>query len=92
MESDIVNLNKLDSKLAINNTKLDTDEVIIKGTEDGLAKVSTIKALINVSDMVDPKAGTNTLKDIPLIAYDENGSKVDVEMVPSRVCLRFIRH
>lgn len=85
VESDIVNLNKLDSKLAINNTKLDTDEVIIKGTEDSLAKVSIIKALINVSDMVDPKAGTNTLKDIPLIAYDENGSKVDVEMVPSKV-------
>ena len=85
VESDIVNLNKLDSKLAINNTKLDTDEVIIKGTEDSLAKVSTIKALINVSDMVDPKAGTNTLKDIPLIAYDENGAKVDVEMVPSKV-------
>ena len=85
VESDIVNLNKLDSKLAINNTKLDTDEVIIKGTEDSLAKVSTIKALINVSDKVDPKAGTNTLKDIPLIAYDENGAKVDVEMVPSKV-------
>ena len=85
VESDIVNLNKLDSKLAINNTKLDTDDVIIKGTEDSLAKVSTIKALINVSNMVDPKAGTNTLKDIPLIAYDENGAKVDVEMVPSKV-------
>ena len=85
VEFDIVNLNKLDSKLAINNTKLDTDEVIIKGTEDSLAKVSTIKALINVSNMVDPKAGTNTLKDIPLIAYDENGAKVDVEMVPSKV-------
>lgn len=85
VESDIVNLNKLDSKLAINNTKLDTDEVIIKGTEDSLSKVSTIKALINVSNMVDPKSGTNTLKDITLIAYDENGAKVDVEMVPSKV-------
>lgn len=85
VESDIVNLNKLDSELAINNTKLDTDDVIIKGTEESLAKVSTIKALINVSNMVDPKAGTNTLKDIPLIAYDEKGAKVDVEMVPSKV-------
>ena len=85
IESDVVNLNKLDSKLAINSTKLDSDDVIIKGTEDSLAKVSTIKALINVSDMVDPKAGTNTLKDIPLIAYDEKGAKVDVEMVPSKV-------
>ena len=79
VESDIVNLNKLDSKLAINNTKLDTDDVIIKGTEESLAKVSTIKALINVSNMVDPKAGTNTLKDIPLIAYDEKGAKVEIE-------------
>ena len=85
IESDIVNLKKLDSKLAINSTKLDTDEVIIKGTEDSIAKVSTIKALVNVSNMVDPKAGTNILRDIPLIAYDENGSKVDVEMVPSKV-------
>ena len=85
IESDIVNLKKLDSILAINSTKLDTDEVIIKGTEDSIAKVSTIKALVNVSNMVDPKAGTNTLRDIPLIAYDENGSKVDVEMVPSKV-------
>lgn len=85
IESDIVNLKKLDSELAINSTKLDTDEVIIKGTEDSIAKVSTIKALVNVSNMVDPKAGTNTLRDIPLIAYDENGSKVDVEMVPSKV-------
>ena len=62
VESDIVNLNKLDSKLAINNTKLDTDEVIIKGTEDSLSKVSTIKALINVSNMVDPKSGTKWCK------------------------------
>lgn len=85
IESDIVNLNKLDSKLAINNTKLDVDDVIIKGNEESLAKVSTIKALINVSNMVDPKAGTNTLRDIKLIAYDEKGAKVDVEMVPSKV-------
>ena len=85
IESDVVNLNKLDSKLAINSTKLDSDDVIIKGTEENIAKVSKIKALINVSKMAAPTSGTNILKDIPLIAYDENGAKVDVEMVPSKV-------
>ncbi len=85
IESDIVNLDKLDPKLAINNLKLDYDDVIIKGTEESISKVSTIKALVNVNNMVDPKAGTNTLRDIPLVAYDENGDKVDVEMVPSKV-------
>lgn len=85
IESNVVNLDKLDSKLAINDLKLDYDEVIIKGTKENLSKVSTIKALVNVNNMVDPKAGTNTLRDVPLVAYDENGEKMDVEMVPSKV-------
>lgn len=85
IEYDVVNLNKLDSKLAVSSVKLDVDEVIIKGTEEKLSKVSKIKALVNVSDMIDPKAGTNTLKDVPLVAYDEDGKVMDVEMVPGTV-------
>lgn len=85
IEYDVVNLNKLDSKLAINSVKLDVDEIIIKGTEEKLSKVSKIKALVNVSDMIDPKAGTNALKDVPLVAYDEDGKVMEVEMVPSTV-------
>lgn len=85
IEYDVVNLNKLDSKLAVSSVKLDVDEIIIKGTEEKLSKVSKIKALVNVSDMIDPKAGTNTLKDVPLVAYDEDGKVMDVEMVPDTV-------
>lgn len=85
IEYDVVNLGKLDSKLAISGAKLDNDEVIIKGTKENLAKVSKIKALINVSNMIDPKAGTNTLKGVPLVAYDENGKVMEIEMVPSTV-------
>lgn len=103
LETEIVNINKLDSKLSIknidlsynndDNTKKNTkientnaiDEVIIKGTKDTIDKVSNIKALVNVNEMVDPKAGTNTLKDVPLVAYDESGNKIDVEIVPSKV-------
>lgn len=85
IESDVVNLSKLDSKLAINSVKLENDEVIIKGTEETLAKVSKIKALVNVNDMIDPKAGTNSVKDVPLVAYDEKGKVIDVEMVPNKV-------
>lgn len=85
IESDIINLDKLDSKLSVNNVKLDKDEVIIKGAEDTLKKVSKIKALVNVSNMIDPKAGINEVKDIPLVAYDEDGKAMDVEMVPNKV-------
>lgn len=85
IESDVVNLSKLDAKLAINNVKLENDEVIIKGTEETLSKVSKIKALVNVNDMIDPKSGTNNVKDVPLVAYDEKGKVIDVEMVPNKV-------
>lgn len=85
VETDVVNINKLDSKLSINSVKLPSDEVIIKGTSEKLNKVSTIKAMVNVDRMADPKSGTNTLKDVPLFAYDEEGNKVDVEIVPAKV-------
>lgn len=85
IETDIINLKKLDSKLSINDVKLDTNEIIIKGTSENLTKVSTIKALVNVNNMVDPKVGSNILRNIDLVAYDENGTKMNVEMVPSKV-------
>ncbi len=85
IEADVINIDKLDSKLAISDLKLDYDEVIIKGTNESISNVSTIKALVNVSNMVDPKEGTNTLRDVELVAYDENGDKMNVEMVPSKV-------
>ena len=105
LETEIVNINKLNSKLSIKNISLSyikndsaekndannkykTDsitEVIIKGTSEKLSKVSNIKALVNVNQMADPAVGLNTLQDVPLVAYDENGNKVDVEIVPSKV-------
>lgn len=85
IESDIVNIDKLDSKLAISDLNLDYDEVIIKGTSESISNVSTIKALVNVNNMVDPKEGTNTLRDVELVAYNDHGEKINVEMVPSRV-------
>ena len=85
IKTDVVNIDKLDSKLAINDIKIDSEEAIIKGTSESLEKVSIIKALINVNEIANPSAGTNTLREIPLIAYDEKGDKVDVELVPSKV-------
>ena len=102
LKSEVVNIDKLDSKLSIKSVKLyqietdeekdkkdedkkEVDEVIIKGTSASLSKVSTIKALINVNKMVDPHVGANDLDDVELVAYDESGNKVDIEVVPSKI-------
>lgn len=82
---DILNQDKLDSKLIIDNVKIDTDKVIIKGAEHQLKKVSIVKALVDVNNLINPKVGTTTLKDIPLRAYDEEGNVISVEVVPGKI-------
>lgn len=87
---DVINKDKLDSKLSVQSVNIDKDEVIIKGTEDeksihNINKVATVKALVDVGEIVDPTSGVNTLKDVKLVAYDKYGNVVDVEIVPEKV-------
>ena len=82
---DILHKDNLDKKLSIDNVELDRNDVIIKGAAYKLKKVATVKALVDVNNIVNPKAGDMTLKDVPLVAYDTNGKVVDVEVVPKTV-------
>jgi YbbR domain-containing protein len=82
---DLLNADNLDMKLVIEKTEIERDEIIIKGSESTLKKVSTIKALIDVNNFVEPKVGKLELHDIPLIAYDQSGNVIDVEIVPSKL-------
>ena len=82
---DILHQDNLDSKLYIDNVELDRTDVIIKGAEYKLEQVATVRALVDVDEISNPKAGELTLKDVPLVAYDSEGKMVDVEIVPSTV-------
>lgn len=82
---DLLNTDNLDPKLVIEKTEIDRSEVIIKGSEDTLAKVSTVKALIDANNFIDPKVGKMELKDVPLIAYDQSGNVINAEIVPAKV-------
>ena len=82
---DILHQESLDNKLYISNVEIDRSDVIIKGAEYKLNKVATVKALLDVNNIPNPKAGDITVKDIPLVAYDNDGKIVDVEIVPKTV-------
>lgn len=87
---DVINKDKLDSRLSIQSVTLDKEEVIIKGSDNdnslhNINDVATVKALVDIGNLVDPEAGVNTLKDVKLVAYDKYGNVVDVEIVPDRV-------
>lgn len=82
---DIVNQDKLNSKLSISKVELDRKEVIIKGPQYKLDKVAAVKALVDISKIDNPKVGTIELSEIKLVAYDMKGIIIDVEIVPTTV-------
>lgn len=88
---DIVSTDDLDEKLSVNSVSLDSTEVIVKGSQDALDKIASVKALITVSSKDDKdedtieytEAGTYEIKNIPLVAYDNKGRIIEnVEIVP----------
>ncbi len=85
LDVDVLHRDSLDSKLYIKSVELDRTDAIIKGADYKLKQVATVKALVDVNNISNPKAGELTLKDVPLVAYDTEGKVVDVEIVPGTV-------
>lgn len=85
LDYDILHSDHLDSKLILDSVDLSRNDVIIKGASYKLKQVATVKALIDIDNIGNPKVGVFSLKDVPLIAYDSDGQPVDVEMVPSSI-------
>ena len=83
--SDIIHKDSLDSKLNIDSVVLERDSVIVKGASHQLEKVAIVKAIIDVDRLSSTKVGSTKLNEVPLICYDSDGNKLDVEIVPSTV-------
>ena len=82
---EILHRESLDSKLDISDVTLSKTEVTVKGNEETLNKVGYVKALVDLNNLVSPKAGEASLKNCKLVAYDDNGNVVNVEIIPETV-------
>ncbi len=79
---DLVGTDNLDKKLSVSSVTLDSNEVVVKGSQDAIDRISSIKALIDLSNKDFTDAGTYTLSNIPLVAYDKDGEIIkNVEIV-----------
>ncbi len=87
---DLLNRDNLDPRLVIERTEIERDDVIIKGSEARLKQVSSVKALVDINNLINPTVGETEFKDIPLIAYDQTGNVIDIEIVPSRIDAKII--
>lgn len=85
MTIDILNKDKLNNKLILNNINVEDDSVVVKGAEKQIKQVATVKALLDINNIPTQEIGKKTIKDVPLKAYDEDGNVINVELVPAKV-------
>ena len=85
ISTDIIHKSSLDTKLNIENIVLERDSVTVKGAAHRLEEVAIVKAIVDINRLSSVKVGSTTLTEVPLIAYDDEGNKLDVEIVPSTV-------
>lgn len=76
----VINADHLDNAVEVSNVSLNIDQVVVSGADFQLEKVATVEALIDVDKLTSTTAGTHTLEDIILKAYDKDGNVVDVEI------------
>ena len=72
VDYDVIHRDSLDSTLVLDTIELARNDIIIKGAGYKLKTVANVKALIDINK-------------INLIAYDDDGNKVDVEIVPATI-------
>lgn len=83
--SELLHRNNLDSKLDISDITLSQTEVTIKGSAKKLETVAYVKALVDVDNLVEPTVGKVNINNNKLVAYDNDGKIVDVEILPESV-------
>lgn len=86
VDYDLLNQDDLDPKLSVKSVELSKNDVIVRGSQETLDSIATIKALIDLKNEEFTKAGTYTVDKLKLIAYDNNGRIIEnVEVVATNI-------
>lgn len=82
---DLLNQDSLSEKLVIDNVIVPEEKVVIKGPEYKLKEVATVKALIDIKNLLKQEEGVALMKDVSLKAYNNEGEVINIEIVPEKV-------
>ena len=83
IDYDLINEQYLSEELSVESVELSRSEVVVKGSEDAINNIASVKALIDLSDDALTDVGTYTVN-IRLVAYDSNGEVLNnIEIVPT---------
>lgn len=83
---ELLNEDKLNERFSVSNVNLKQSEVVIKGSQDALDKVATVKALVDLSNSKFTEAISYDVDNLPIVAYDKDGKVLsNIEIVPSTI-------
>ncbi len=83
---DLLNLDSLDPELSVKDVILDKSEVVVKGSQEAIDNISSVKALVDLKNKNLTEAGTYNLTDVKLVAYDNDGKILNnIEIVPGTI-------
>lgn len=77
---DFINEDKMDSKYSVSVESMEHQQVEIRGSQDVIGKVNSVKANIDLSGV-----NKSFEQDAKIYAYDRSGKKLDVEIIPDSV-------
>ena len=84
IDYDLINEQYLSEELSVESVELSRSEVVVKGSEDAINNIASVKALIDLRDESLTDVGTYTVNNVRLVAYDSNGEVLDnIEIVPT---------
>ena len=72
-----INTNKMDKIYSLGTPEFEKDTVIIRASSETINKISVINALIDVSNVTG-----DIVVEAPLVAYDQEGNRMNVDIVP----------
>lgn len=86
LDYDLINKDSLNDRLSVESVELTKNEVVVKGSQDSIDKIATVKALIDLKNNNLTDAGTYNIDNVPVLAYDSKGEILtDIEIVPASI-------
>jgi YbbR domain-containing protein len=80
LEFDYINTDKMNQEFVLSQPILSDSQVIIRASQETLQSIGIVKALIDASG-----ANVDFVQQAPIVAYDQFGNKMNVNIIPSTV-------
>lgn len=77
---DFINTDKMSQEYVLADPAFAETEIIIRAAQDTLDKIGIVKALIDASNVT-----ADFSQEAPIVAYDQDGNKMNVDIMPSSV-------